>query len=91
MALRRSQFETGLRAPPAAMPVELRLSDERARSNLLDFFQRNGLRALLDGDRIVVESRYRSPDRQLVEVTLLVQIWQIVNPEFSIELEPGED
>ena len=69
------------------MSVELRLSDERARSNLLDFFERNGLRAVLDGQRIVVESRYPSPDRQLVEVRLLLDIWRIVNPEFGVKID----
>jgi hypothetical protein len=63
------------------MSIQLRLEDPTGGSNLLDFFHRNGLRAVLDGARVTVESRHQAPERQLAEVTLLVQIWQIVNPE----------
>jgi hypothetical protein len=68
------------------MTIELRLQDPSVGSNLLDFFRRNGLHAVLDGERIVVESRRDQPDRQLAEVTLLVRVWQIVNPEHVVEI-----
>jgi hypothetical protein len=47
------------------MPIEIRLEDPSVGSNLLDFFHRNGLRAVLDG----------------------AQIWQIVNPDYRVEIE----
>lgn len=71
----------------AAMSVKLRLTDPRVGSNLVDFVERNGLRAILDGNQVVIDSRHQSADRQLVEVSLLVRIWQIVNPEHRVEIE----
>lgn len=68
------------------MSIELRLEDPSVGSNLLDFFERNGLRAVLAGGRVIVESRHEAAERQLAEVTLLVRIWQIVNPEYAIEI-----
>jgi hypothetical protein len=74
------------------MSIELRLEDPRVGSNLLDFFHRNGLHALLEGDRVIVESRQEAPERQLADVTLLVRIWQIVNPEYTVEIvTPASD
>ena len=72
------------------MAIELWLSDPRVGLDLLDFFQRNGLRAVLDGGRLIVESRHQAPERQLAEVTLLVRIWQITNPESAIEITAPE-
>jgi hypothetical protein len=72
------------------MPIELRFSDPSVGSNLLDFFERNGLRAVLEGERVVVESRHESPEGQLAEVALLVRIWQIVNPEHAVEIAAAD-
>jgi hypothetical protein len=71
------------------MTIELQLHDPSVGSNLLDFFHRNGLRAVLDGERVLVESRHHQPERQIAEVALLVRIWQIVNPEYVIEIQPS--
>lgn len=68
------------------MSVELRLSDPRAGSNLLDFLDRNGVRAVLEGERLILESEGQPADRQLREVTLLVRIWQVVNPDQAVEI-----
>ena len=67
--------------------IQARLEDPNVGSNLLDFLQRNGLDAVLDGDR-VVEMEAQSRELQLAEVTLLVRVWQIVDPEKAIEINP---
>ncbi len=70
------------------MEIQLRLSDQQATNDLLDFFQRREMSARRVGkDGLAVELPESLQARQArMEIELLLRVWQLMNPNIRVDV-----
>ena len=70
------------------MEIQLRLSDQQATDDLLDFFQRREMPTRRVGkDGLAVELPEELHERQArQEIELLLRVWQLMNPDLRVDV-----